>query len=87
MEAIKPTPGPWGCDDADTDCFGVFDVSQNVSGPCGGCGRTPAKMHIASLAENPTGLFCADCCPVHGQEVLWDKTDPVTIAGSQEDLF
>jgi hypothetical protein len=65
------------------NCF----ISQNVSGPCGGCGRTPVKTHITSLAGNVVGISCESCCPVHGQEVLWDQAEPVTIAGNQEELF
>jgi len=54
---------------------------DNIAGTCR-CGKTLRPAHVV---DEPIGLFCEDCCPVHRAA---EALGPVeTLTGTQEALF
>lgn len=40
-------------------------ISSRVAGPCYVCGKRAPSLHMRDEGDR-MGLYCADCCPVHG---------------------
>lgn len=60
-------------------------VMVTVAGPCSACGEQMAPAHVT---DEPAGLFCSKCCPLHRQASIDFETErPGTVEGDQLSLL
>lgn len=58
-------------------------VTDAVSGPCTRCGEYVTRMHL----DDAAGMFCARCCPKHGNSGHLPAGPVKTLEGEQIGMF